>query len=117
MLRLFLIFAVDAAIAYLLVKTTKRLLILVPSALVLGAVVPFVVNLGFHLVLPHLISANAVVLGAAASILWSPLVCLWAVWAYRRQATASSPPVDSEAVEKQEAERLQRERNAELWKE
>lgn len=116
MLRLILTLAVDVAIAYLLVNFTKRLLILVPSGLVLGAIVPFAVNLALHLIFPDLISSNEAVLGAAASILWNPLVCLGAMWVYRRQGTASETPVDGVAVEKREAERLQRERNAELWK-
>ena len=61
MLRLFLIFTLNAVIAYFAVKTTKRLLILVPLGLVAGAVVPFVVTLALHLVRPNLISANEVV--------------------------------------------------------
>ena len=76
----------DLVGAYLLVKWLRRLIVIVPLAIVLGIVNSFVANIAMHFLFPESVSENEAVFRAAAGVLWHPLVCLACVWWFRRES-------------------------------
>lgn len=87
--------ALDFLGAYILSKKISSWLALVPLAIVVGVGSALLSNYAMHLMFPDRFSEMESVTRAISSIIWHPLICIGAIWFFRRhQSQAEQSTAD-----------------------
>jgi hypothetical protein len=76
--------ALDLIGAYFLSRKVSSWIALIPLAIIVGMASALLSNYAMHLMFPDTFSALEAATRTVSSIIWHPLICIGAIWAFRK---------------------------------